>query len=255
MKYWRGQRGISQLDLSSLANISSRHISFLETGRSAPSVEMVLLIADALDIPLRNRNEMLRAANFEPRFPEPDLNSAINKHLSFALDAMLSQHEPYPMVIFDRAYNYFRGNYAGEKFIALLQGDERENNLLKLLFREQTQAIIQNWEEFASEALRRLQREMLYFSNDEQLRKLLDDLLAMPNVPENWRQLHLDDFSEPLATVNIHTAGRHLSFAMAVTKFDAPQNITINELSIESWFPRDEETRKFCADFLTPQDD
>ena len=252
MKYWRGQRGISQLDLSALTNVSSRHISFLETGRSAPSVEMVLLIADALDVPLRSRNEMLRAANFEPRYPDPDLNEALNKHLSFALDAMLRHHEPYPMIVFDRTYNYFRGNLAGEKFATVLAGDEPEKNLLKLMFREQTRAIIENWDEFASEALRRVQRELLYNANDEELRQLLEELLAVPHVPENWRELHLDDFSEPLATVNMNIFGHKLSFAMAVTKFDAPQNISINELTIESWFPRDEETRSFCAEHLAP---
>lgn len=196
---------------------------------------------------------MLRAANFDARYPEPSLHVAIDEHLKFAIDAMLSHHEPYPMIIFDRTYDYFQGNVAGDKFISMLKGGSQEKNLLKLLFREQTQKIILNWEQFASAALRRSQRELLYFANDELLRELLDKLLNMPNVPENWRQLNLNNLSEPLETVHINANGQQLAFCMAVTKFDAPQNITISELSIESWFPRDESTRDFCRLHLSSE--
>lgn len=193
---------------------------------------------------------MLRAANFDARYPEPSLDTVIDEHLDFAIDAMLSHHEPYPMIIFDRTYDFFRGNAAGNTFIEMLKFGSDENNLLKLLFKEQTQRMILNWEQFASAALRRLQRELLYFANDEALRQLLDELLDGPNVPEDWRELNLNNLSEPLETVHINANGHQLAFSMAVTKFDAPQNITISELSIESWFPRDESTREFCRQHL-----
>lgn len=250
LKYWRGQRGMSQFDLGLVADVSTRHISFLETGRSKPSVEMVLLLAETLDVPLRNRNEMLRAAGFDARYPEPGIDDAIAGRLGMALKAMLDNHEPLPMIVFDRLYTFTRANRAGTRLLAMLWPDCSEQNLLRLIFGLETRSAIENWDELASSSLRRLQRELLYYANDPELSQLLDDLLKERDVPQNWRQPKLDDLSEPLLPIILRVADRRLSFLMSITAFDAPQNITLNELRIESWFPLDAETASFCEDVL-----
>lgn len=250
LKYWRGQRGMSQFELGLVANVSARHISFLETGRSRPSIEMVLLLAEALDVPLRNRNEMLRAAGFDARYPEPGVNEAIAGRLGMAIDAMLEHHEPLPMIVFDRFYTLMRANDAGTHLLGMLWPDRTEHNLLRLIFGNQTRSVIENWEELASSSLRRLQRELLYNANDHELRQLLEDLLQEPGVPQDWRQPKLSSLSEPFLAIVLRVAERRLSFLMSITAFDAPQNITLNELRIESWFPLDPDTESFCEEAL-----
>lgn len=258
LKYWRGQRGFSQFDLSELIEVSSRHLSFLETGRSNPSVEMVLLLSEALDVPLRSRNEMLRAAGFDPRYPEPNLDEVLTEDFGRALEAMLDNHEPLPMIVFDRTYQLVRANRSGVRLFERLWPNSKETNLLKLVFNLESRSVIENWEGFAASSLRRLQRELLYNPDDHELRQLQDELLQHGGVPTDWRQPKLNEISEPLHTIRFRLNERRLSFLMSVTAFDAPQNITLRELHIESWFPLDDATRLFCervlADPSEPQE-
>ena len=129
LKYWRGQRGMSQLDLSLAAEVSARHISFLETARSRPSVEMVLTLAETLDVPLRNRNELLRAAGFGARYPEPGIDALLAGPLGITIETMAAHHEPFPLIVIDRTYRVLRLNGAARALIALTGADPDADDL------------------------------------------------------------------------------------------------------------------------------
>ena len=253
LKYWRGHRGMSQLDLSLVAEVSSRHISFLETGRSNPSPEMVLLLAEALDVPMRDTNELLRAAGFEPRFSEPDIDELLSGSLGTAVDTMLSHHEPFPMMVVDRLYNIVRLNGGGSGLFAIAGIDTTVSepvNVLSVLFDPANRELIGNWAQIASALLRRLQREVFHRPHDQALNELLSELLDTPDVPQNWRQPDLSEPDEPMLPVEFRAGDLSLKFLTTITEFNAPQNVTLEELRIESYFPVDEQTRELWEQLL-----
>ena len=243
---------MSQLDLALAAEVSSRHISFLETGRSQPSVEMVLYLAETLDVPLRERNDLLRAAGFEAHYAEPTVDDVLDGSLGLALEAMLEHHEPFPLIVVDRLYRVVRTNRAAARLFELvgLKLGRNEVNLLKVMFAAEGAELIPNWEEVAVEALRRLQRELLHRPQDEEMQALLADLLATPGIPDSWRQPDPGTPSDPQLTLELRVGEATLSFLTTITAFNAPNNVTLDELRIESWFPLDAETTAVCDHLL-----
>jgi len=253
LKYWRGHRGMSQLDLSLVAEVSSRHISFLETGRSNPSPEMVLVLAEALDIPMRDTNELLRAAGFEARYSEPGVDELMSGALGDAIETMLNHHEPFPMMVVDRLYRVVRCNTSGVKLFALADTDLVNGppvNVLLLLFDPASREMIGDWERTAGTILRRLQREVLHRPHDTEMSELLGQLLDSPGVPEDWRQPDLTEPDEPMLGVEFRSGDISLNFLTTITEFNAPQNVTLEELRIESYFPLDDQTRQLCEQLL-----
>src|SRR5437899_2869377 len=117
LRHWRTRRGLSQLDLAVAGDVSSRHVSFLETGRAQPSREMVLRLGATLNVPLRDQNDMLRAAGFDEAFTEPPLDGGLSPGIARAIDRMLAQHEPYPMTVLDRRYNVLRTNEGATRLL------------------------------------------------------------------------------------------------------------------------------------------
>jgi len=261
LKYWRGQGGMSQLDLSLVAEVSARHISFLETGRSQPSVEMVLVLADALGVAMRDTNELLRAAGFAARYPEPTIDALLAGALGDAVDVMLRHHEPFPMMVVDRLYNVVRTNRAGVALLAFADvelatddaghGLAKDLNVLRLLFDPATRDMIGDWSQTAGTILRRFQREVFHRPHDQEMAQLLQDLIDAPGVPDNWRQPDLAETDEPMLGVTFQTGDITLNFLTTITEFNAPQNVTLEELRIESYFPLDDETRTLCAQLLS----
>ena len=253
LKYWRGHRGMSQLDLSLVAEVSARHISFLETGRSNPSAEMVLVLAEALDVPMRDTNELLRAAGFSARYSEPGLNELLSGPLGDAVTTMLDHHEPFPMMVVDRLYSVIRCNEAGIRLFALADIDLSEGepvNVLSLLFDPASREMIGDWERTASIILRRLQRELFHRPHDVEMSELLAELLDAPGVPSDWRQPDLTEPDEPMLGVDFRAGDISLRFLTTITEFNAPQNVTLEELRIESYFPLDDQTRELCRQRL-----
>ncbi len=255
LKYWRAHRGMSQLDLSLAAEVSARHISFLETGRSNPSPEMVLVLAQALDVPMRDTNELLRAAGFGTRYAEPSVEELLLGPLGDAVDTMLNHHEPFPMMVVDRLYNVIRTNRSGRQLFALADVDldavePGEVNVLRLLFDPASREMIGDWEQAACTILRRLQREAFHRPNDQSMGELLDDLLKTPGIPDDWRNHDLAALEEPMLGVQFRAGDLSLNFLTTITEFNAPQNVTLEELRIESYFPLDDETRALCATLL-----
>jgi transcriptional regulator with XRE-family HTH domain len=241
---------MSQLDLALAADVSPRHISFLESGRSSPSEEMVLRLLDALEVPLREVNHVLRAASFPARYPESDLET-IDPAIDKAIDRMLNQQEPYPMTVLNAAYDIVKSNRAtGIIFSHLIDEPQRlteKTNLFDFVFDPALgRTAVKNWDEVGHYMISRLHREALRHPENSQLWTLLERALSYPNVPQTWRQA---DFSKPCsATLSIELERGTLSFRFftTVTTFSAPQQVLLDELRIESYFPLDEHTRIQC---------
>ncbi len=254
LKHWRGQRGMSQLDLALAADVSARHVSFLETGRSQPSEDMVLQLASALSVPFRHQNEMLLAAGFAALFDEPDARGALPDNIRRALERLKTHHDPFPLVVLDRLYNILDVNRAAAVLMPLLAHDPSavgQVNGMRALFDERLwQPYIVNYDEVGRHLMWRLQREALQNPADQGLADLVAELFALPTVDDAWRKVDLTRPSEPTLVVHLQKGDLALSFFTTVTAFSAPQNVTVEELRIESYFPHDDHTAQTCAQLL-----
>jgi len=256
LKYWRGASGISQLDLALSADVSARHVSFMETGRAQPSREMVLRLGAALCVPLRDQNAMLHAAGFEDAFSEPRLDGELTGPVAQAVERMLAQQEPFPMVVMDRHYNVLRTNAAATAllghFVLEPAALGESINAFRMLFDPRlARPFVVDWERCARGLLANLHREALQHPGDRGLSELVAALLEYPEVPEAWRQ---PDFSQPNAatfTVRFKRDALDMAFLTTVTTFNAPRNVTLEELRIESYFPLDEATERACRELVT----
>lgn len=254
LRHWRNQRGLSQLDLALAADVSSRHISFLETGRSSPSVEMVLRLASALDVPLRHTNAMLRAANIPPWYPEPTSeDDELPTQVRSTLDLMKRHHEPFPLIVIDRSYRVLDANHGALAVIgAALPGlsllDLGELNLARLtLDPDSGGRAIANQAAVARELLWRMHREVLSDPDNSRLRELLDELLESPSVEPDWRRPDPTVPSAPTVELQLRVGVEIWSFLLVVSALQAPVEVAVDELRIEQWFPADDLTAARCT--------
>ncbi|MFN3197677.1 MAG: helix-turn-helix domain-containing protein [Bradymonadia bacterium] len=251
LKYWRGQRGVSQLDLALTAGISARHVSFMETGRAKPSEDMVFTVCEALDVPLRARNALLQAAGFEIAYAEPSIDEVLSGPIGEAVERMMAHHEPFPMIAMDRHYNMLRANAGALRLISrFLPNPERlgpRPNVVEILFDpEMVRPFVADWQKMGRALMTRLHRDALRRPDDDEVRALIERLLAFPDVPESFRH---PDFGQPSGAafnLRFRRDDVEMAFLTTVTRFAAPQNITLEELQIESYFPLDDETRAIC---------
>ena len=251
VRHWRTRRGLSQLDLAVAANVSSRHVSFLETGRAQPSREMVLRLGATLDVPLRDQNELLRAAGFDDEFAEV-APTELAAPIARALDRMFAVHDPFPITLLDRNYNVLRVNDAGQRIIMQFVLDPSaippQLNVFALLFDPRlARSFVVDWEVLAHSLVARLHRETLVHSRRPELGALLRSLFDYPDVPEAWRQPNLATPSEPIVTFRLRRDALDLAFLTTITAFNAPQNVTLEELRIETYYPLDDATAASCA--------
>jgi transcriptional regulator with XRE-family HTH domain len=251
--YWRGVRRMSQLALATQANVSPRHVSFIESGRANPSRDMVLLLASVLDVPLRERNRLLTAAGFAAAFRESGLNEPQLAAVRWALDAILAQHEPYPAVVLDRGWNIVGANPPAQRFFAfLLQGQTPPDppNVLRQVFHPRgLRPWIANWEEVAWALVQRVHREAVGNTVDDALRAVLAEVLAYPGVDERFRRPDLTRSLLPVIPVRFERDGRRLAYFSTVTTLGTPIDVTAQEARIECFFPLDEETRIASREF------
>jgi transcriptional regulator with XRE-family HTH domain len=257
LKYWRHRRGLSQLDLALAADVSARHVSFLESGRACPSEDMVLRLMSALDVPLRNQNEILRAASFAPRFPQPQLG-AIDPPIEQAIGRMMQQQEPYPLTVMTATYDIVRTNTSALRIFSHFAAEPerlgKNANLFDIVFdRRLARPFIKNWEQVGQRMLARLHREALKDAGDTGLWALFDRVLAYPDVPRSWQQPDFATISEPVSPLVLERGSHLLGFLTTVTTFSAPQQVTVEELRIESYFPLDEQTHLACEEFSQQQ--
>jgi transcriptional regulator with XRE-family HTH domain len=243
---------MSQLDLALAAEVSARHVSFLETGRSRPSQEMILRLASTLDVPLREQNAMFRAAGLEEAFPDPGPEAPFPPAVERAIERMMAHHEPFPLVVFDRRYDLIRLNAGAARLLPLFVADpgalEPPANAMALLFDPRgVRPYVEDWPQAARAMLARLHREVLASGGDADLGGLLQRLLSFPGVPASWRQPDLEMPSEPTLSLRFRRDATRVGFLTTVTTFSAPQNVALEEMHIESWFPLDDETADVCA--------
>ena len=248
LKYWRQKRGLSQLDLALAAEVSARHVSFLETGRARPSREMILGLPATLELPLREQNALLVAAGFSEAFPELKPTDGLPPMIERVLARMFAQQEPYPMVVLDRHYDVLRSNQGAAALLRhFIQEPPQERlNIMKLLFDPRlARAFIVDWERVARLLLSRLQRETLIRPSGA-MSALLATLLAYPEVPTSFRRLDATVPNEPAIVFRMKRDDTEVAFLTTVTVFDAPAHMTLSELRVESYFPLDDQTAAFC---------
>jgi len=251
LRDWRNRRGLSQLDLAGAADVSARHLSFLETGRAQPSREMVLRLASTLSIPLRDQNALLRAAGLADEFPEPSVTNGLPEPILHALELMLAQHEPFPMTVLDSRYDVLRMNEGAArllpKFIAEPSAiPERPYAMVMLFDPRLMRPFILDWERIAHGLIARLHREALTRGDDGEPASLLRLLLEYPGVPAAWRQPDFLSPSDPVLIIKVRRGDLALGFLSTITVFNAPQNVTLEELRVESLFPLDDATARAC---------
>lgn len=248
LQFWRRARHLSQLALANEAEISPRHLCFVETGRARPSRDMVLRLADVLDVPLRSRNALLLAAGFAPVFAESDLDAPELAAVRGALDAILKQQEPYPAVVLDRRWDIVGTNRAADRFFGFLMEGQRAidpPNVLRLMFHpEALRPFVVNWLEVGQALYRRAHREAVGGVPDAGLKRVLAEVASYPGVPETWRSSDPSSSLLPIVPVTFQRSGRTFHFFSTVTTLGTPQDVTVQEIRIECFFPVDDATRR-----------
>jgi len=240
LRQWRQRRHLSQLDLAGDAEISARHLSFVETGRSTLSRDLVLKLAERLNVPLRERNVLLVAAGFAPAFPQRPLDDPALKSARSAIDLVLRAHEPSPALAYDRHWNLVSAN---RMVMPLLAGIPPSLlappvNILRLAFHPEALAgRTVNVAEWCGHLLERLHRQC-EITADPELIRLYDELKAYP-LPARSAPLAPDNVAIPF---KVRFGGDILSFMSATMIFGTPVDITLSELALETFFPADELT-------------
>ena len=244
LRHWRQHRRLSQLDLASEADISTRHLSFVETGRSVPSREMVLRLAERLDVPLRERNALLVAAGYAPMYRDRPLADPALGLARQAVELILRSHEPYPALAVDRHWNLLAANRMVPHLLSsadpsLLQGPI---NVLRLSLHPQGLAAnIVNLGQWRKHLFERL-RQQINATSDTTLAALLEELRSYP-VPHGADDTHLDgEHVGVVMPLLFKTGGSVLSFISTTTVFGSPVDVTLQELALETFFPADAAT-------------
>lgn len=243
LRHWRETRKLSQLELGLSANVSARHISFLETGRARPSRQMVLNLGDVLDVALGSRNAMLHAAGFAPSYRARAMDEAEMGPITTALEWMLTRHMPYPAMILDRRWSIVRANPMARMMLDQLGLSENANLIDALIGEKRLPSIIENWQEVARHLLHRLRAESAHLGGEP----YLDEMAARLSA-------HLgDDLGESPAGGQAVIPTRYrlgettLSFFSTISQFSSAEDIALADWKIEQLFPADEATRQMIA--------
>jgi transcriptional regulator with XRE-family HTH domain len=251
LRYWRRTRGTSQLELASAAATTPRYVSFVETGRARPTRQMVLRLAQALDVPFRERNGLLLAAGYAPSYSRGALEAPQLEQVSAALTAMLEQHEPFPAVVLDRGWNVLRANGGATRlFGGLLVPDPIPNpaNVLRLMIEPgPVRDAVLNRDEVAPALLDRARREAVGGVLDLDTAALVSQLRARPEVAALLTGAESPAGSTPVLGVRFGMAGAVYGFFSVVSTIGTPIDITAQELRLEAFFPADEATRRSWA--------
>ena len=248
LRRWRAIRHLTQLDLALDADISTRHLSCIETGRAQPSREMILRLAETLQVPLRERNALFLAAGYAPLYRDTNLDTPEAESARYAVELLMAQLEPNPVLVVDRHWNTLKMNAGARRFLALFNGCDSvtPHNGPRLVFHPQgLRPFIENWESVAARIIQRVHREAVDNPSDETMKCFLEELLSYPGVPSRWHMLDLGDAPPPFLTIDYRWKNSTLRFFSTLTTFGTPQDIALQELRIEIFFPADEATRSF----------
>jgi len=270
LRHWRNVRGRNQLDLSIQTGLSQRHISFIESGRSTPSRQALLEIAQVLDVPLRERNSLLLSAGYAPVYSEAAWNSTQMQSITKALERILRLHEPFPALVMDRYWNVLIANDAAPRFFnCFIDMSQRKGprNMLHLMFDpEGMRPFVENWDELAAGLLQRVRTEATGRVIDQKSEELVAALLAYPQAKPGTNSrtglgLNRTSLSQrrrgdednrspgpaptlPMIPMSFRQSDKVLNYFSLVTTVGTPQTVAAQELRIESIFPADEETER-----------
>jgi transcriptional regulator with XRE-family HTH domain len=252
LRRWRQRRGLSQLDLANRAATTQRHLSFLELGRASPSRDMVLRLAVALDVPLRQHNALLLAAGFAPEWRESTLGAPELAQVDSALGHMLAQQEPYPAVVVNRHWKLLRANTGAARMVEfLLGGLPADANLADALVApDALRPYLVNWEDVAGYFVRSVEADAASDGNPETA-ALLARLLAYPGVKRLQGRATIEVTTAPVLSMQFRKGSTTLSLFTTIATLGTPQDITLQELRIECFFPADDATAKVFADWET----
>ena len=248
LRWWRQRRGLSQIELAGTTDTTQRHLSFLESGRAAPSREMVMRLAAGLDVPLRQQNALLLAAGFAPAWRESSLSEPALAAVNSALDYMLAQQDPYPAFVVDRRWNLLRANAGAARLTEVLTGAvtpgdppaEPMNLAVALVSPDGLRPFIANWEEVALYFLRGVQADALA-DGTPATAELLERLLAFPGLRALSRALPPTDPQAPVLVIHFRGAdGASLRLFTTIATLGTPHDVTLQEIRIECFFPIDE---------------
>ena len=248
LRSWRMARRMSQLELSLAAGVSARHLSFLETGRSQPSRDMVLALTNVLEVPLRERNALLSAAGYAPMYRETDLEAEEMQPIRRALEFLLARQEPYPTIACDRGWNIRMQNVATIRVIGSMLppklATDEPLNAVRLIFSDRgLRPYVVNWTEVAESMIQRMHREIMAEGQDCPAQTLLAEALAS-GAPESWRSADLSSAPAPIVPLHLRCKGLDLRLFSALTMLGSPSDVTVQELRIETFFPADDATDK-----------
>ena len=257
LREWRIARRLSQLDLALAADVSTRHLSYMETGKAQPSREMLARLADALELPLRERNALLVAAGYAAQYPETALTTPELERVRRAIDFILQQQEPFPAFVLNRRWDVLMANRAAmrvNRFVMRERASAHDNMIRQIFDPQDLRPAIANWEEVAGDLIRHLHDAVAAAPSDHATRALLNEALAYPGVPARWRQREVDTAPLPLLTTVLRRDEHELRFFSTITTFATSRNVTIDELHIECCFPVDEATAGLCRMLAANED-
>jgi transcriptional regulator with XRE-family HTH domain len=261
LRRWRESRHLSQLELALEADVSARHVSFLETGRAEPSREMLLTLANVLDIPLRERNFLLLAAGYAPVYGETSLDDPRMTQVRAAVEIILKSNEPRSALAHDRHWNVVMANAAFVRFLTIVFGKEPAGlsplrvstpprlNVLHLIFDPNgLRRVIVNWEAIAKSLLNEAYRRLAW-ARDDALKKLIAEILSYPGVPARWREPDLEAPHDLILPMELRLDGKIARMFSTVTTVATPHDVTLQELHIEVVYPADAETESVLQSY------
>lgn len=255
LRWWRQQRGLSQLELAGRADISQRHLSFMELERAAPSRDMVVRLADALDVPLRQHNALLLAAGFAPVWRETDLAAPELTQVSSALDYILAQQEPFPAVAVDRHWNLLRSNSGAVRLVEFLVGPLAPGTAVNLadalVAPDVLRPFLVNWAEIVRYFIRSVEADAAA-DGTPKTTALLERLLAYEGVRSATKAPAADFAVGPVLPMHFRKGDTSLQLFTTIATLGTPQDITLQELRVECFFPMDDGTAATLRTWASP---
>jgi transcriptional regulator with XRE-family HTH domain len=241
LRGWRNRRAMSQADLAFEAGISIKHLSFVETGKAVGSRDILLQLAGALDLSLRDRNALLEAGGFARQYGERDLSAPEVADAKRAIDLLLKRHEPFPAIVTDRRWNVLQANSAAARLMTMLLGEARMqrpfNHMRMFLVPDELRPFVENWPKVAAALLMRARHEAMAAPLDLALQSTWRELLKLPDLPA--AQFDENETPGPLCEVRLRKGDIAVGLIGAVLTLGTPQDITLQELRVEMFMPAD----------------
>ncbi|WP_063682390.1 helix-turn-helix domain-containing protein [Bradyrhizobium stylosanthis] len=241
LRGWRTRRALSQAELAFEAGISIKHLSYVETGKAAPGRDILLQLASALDLSLRDRNALLEAGGFARQYGERDLSAPELADARRAIDLLLGRHEPFPAIVTDRRWNVMQANRAAARLMTMLLGPARMqrplNHMRMFLAPDELKPFVENWPIVAAALLARARHEAMAAPLDEALQSTWRDLMRLPDLPAPATEDNA--VPGPLCEVRLRKGDVGIGLIGAVLTLGTPQDVTLQELRVEMFMPAD----------------